>query len=169
MPDLLKKTLAELGPAVTRVGLGGEGVLRTQHREAEATAVIEAALAEGIGYFDCAPAYAGSQGYYGLVWGEHPDQRADIFQASKSAGRTSPEAKADLENTLATMNLDHLDLWQIHDLRTKDEFEVISGPGGALEAFVQAKDQGLIRFIGVTGHHDPRLLTKAVLEWPVDA
>jgi len=169
MADLLRNTLANLGTASPRVGLGGEGVLRTFGREAEATAVIQTALAEGIGYFDCAAAYAGSQGYYGLVWGERPDQRAKIFQASKSAGRTATEARADLANTLATMNLDHLDLWQIHDLRTREEFEVIAGPGGALEAFVRAKDQGLIRFIGVTGHHDPGLLTRAVREWPVDA
>jgi aryl-alcohol dehydrogenase-like predicted oxidoreductase len=167
--DLFTKNFGRSGPAVTRVGLGGEGVLRTFGREAEAKAVIESALAEGITYFDCAAAYAGSQGYYGLVWGERPDQRARVFQASKSAGRMAAEARADLENTLAVMRLDHLDLWQIHDLRTEADFETISGPGGALEFFVRARDKGLVRHIGVTGHHDPRLLTRAVREWPLDA
>ncbi len=169
MADLITKNFGRTGPAVTRVGLGGEGVLRTFGREAEAMAVIETALAEGITYFDCAPAYAGSQGYYGLVWGGRPEQRAGAFQASKSAGRTAAEARADLEHTLATMHLDHLDLWQIHDLRTEADFEAISGPGGALEAFVKARDQGLIKYIGVTGHDDPGLLTRAVRQWPVDA
>jgi aryl-alcohol dehydrogenase-like predicted oxidoreductase len=169
MSDLITKNFGPDGPVVTRVGLGGEGVLRTYGRQLEATAVIETAWAEGITYFDCAPAYAGSQGYYGRVWGEHPQKRARIFQASKSAERTAAGARQDLENTLATMKIDHLDLWQIHDLRTEEDFNLISGPGGALEAFVKAKDLGLVRFIGVTGHHDPDLLTRAVHEWPVDA
>jgi len=62
-----------------------------------------------------------------------------------------------------------LDLWQIHDVRTMEELEVIAGPGGALEAFLEAKEMGKTRYIGVTGHHDPDVLTTAVLEWTVDA
>ncbi|MBU0987949.1 MAG: aldo/keto reductase, partial [Proteobacteria bacterium] len=62
-----------------------------------------------------------------------------------------------------------LDLWQIHDIRTENDLKTISGPGGALEAFVAAKASGKVRFIGVTGHHDPEILTRAVQEWPVDA
>jgi predicted aldo/keto reductase-like oxidoreductase len=60
-------------------------------------------------------------------------------------------------------------LWQIHDVRTEDELQQIAGPGGALEAFLEARVGGKVRFIGVTGHHDPRILTKAISEWPVDA
>jgi len=114
-------------------------------------------------------AYAGSQGYYGGVWRERPQERAGIFQTSKSAQRTRDGAWAELQDTLRTMATDHLDLWQIHDLREPDEFDAIAGPGGALEAFVRAKEMGLVRHIGVTGHHDPRLLTRAVLSWPLDA
>ncbi|MCB2191998.1 MAG: aldo/keto reductase [Deltaproteobacteria bacterium] len=154
---------------VTRVGLGGEGVLRTNGRDPEAWAVISEALDQGITYYDSAVAYAGSQGYYGGIWREHPQERSQVFQTSKSAQRTSEGAWAELRQSLATMATDHLDLWQIHDLREPDEFEAIAGPGGALEAFVQAKEQGLVRHIGVTGHHDPQLLTRAVLSWPVDA
>jgi aryl-alcohol dehydrogenase-like predicted oxidoreductase len=154
---------------VTSVGLGGEGVLRTTGRETEARAVIEEALNLGIGYYDSAVAYAGSQGYYGQVWRGKPQERDRIFQTSKSAQRTREGAWAELQQSLGTMGVDHLDLWQIHDLREESEFEKIAGPGGALEAFVRAKEQGLARHIGVTGHHDPHLLTRAVLSWPVDA
>jgi len=157
------------GRMVTRVGLGGEGVLRTHGRSQEARAVIKAALAQGIGYFDTAPAYAGSQGYLGSVWKEGGVERSAIFQTSKSPGRTRAEAKADLERSLQTLGLDYLDLWQIHDLRTEEEFETIAGPGGALEAFVEARERGLARAIGVTGHHDPEVLTRAVEEWPLDS
>jgi aryl-alcohol dehydrogenase-like predicted oxidoreductase len=163
------RLFGKTGPAVTRVGLGGEGVLRTFGREAEAQAVIEEAMHQGITYFDSAQAYAGSEGYYGRFWKENADVRSRIFQTSKSASRTKAGAKADLAQTLRTMNLDRLDLWQIHDVRTRRDIEEIERTGGALEAFVEARDAGLVGTVGVTGHHDPRILRHAVENWPVDA
>jgi aryl-alcohol dehydrogenase-like predicted oxidoreductase len=151
------------------VGLGGEGVLRTYGREAEANAVIEQAAAQGIAYFDSAQAYAGSQGYYGSFWRRNQSLRQEIFQTSKSAARSFLGAKADIADSLEVMGLEKLDLWQIHDVRTSQDIEEIEGPEGALQAFVQARDAGLVRFIGVTGHHDPKILEHAVKNWPVDA
>jgi aryl-alcohol dehydrogenase-like predicted oxidoreductase len=157
------------GPPVTQVGLGGEGVLRTHGREQEAKAVIEEAAAQGITYFDSAQAYAGSQGYYGNFWRSHAQQRFSIFQTSKSAARDYRGARADLAESLEIMGLESLDLWQIHDVRTRQDIDEIEGPGGALRAFVEAKDAGLVRFLGVTGHHAPKILEHAVKNWPVDA
>ncbi|NYT02755.1 MAG: aldo/keto reductase [Methanosarcinales archaeon] len=162
-------TFGRTGREVTRVGLGGEGVLRTFGREEEALAVIGESVAQGIGYFDSARVYAGSEGYYGLFWPEHPSQRAGAFQASKSASRDRSGALADLETTLSMMGLDHLDLWQIHDLRTWQDVREVEAPGGALEAFLEAREQGLTRHIGVTGHHDPAVLTHAVQSWDLDS
>jgi aryl-alcohol dehydrogenase-like predicted oxidoreductase len=157
------------GPEVTAVGLGGEGILRTYGKTEAARAVIREALEQGITYFDSAQAYAGSQQYYGTIWSQHPELRNGIFQASKSASRYREAAVTDLEDTLAKMGIDHLDLWQIHDVRSDRDLEIISGPGGALEAFLEAKASGKVRFIGVTGHQDPVILAKAVEEWPVDS
>ena len=163
------RLFGKTGPDVTQVGLGGEGVLRTYGHEPEAKAVIEEAAAQGIAYFDSAAAYAGSQGYYGEFWSLHRELRTHIFQTSKSAARDKEGAKIDLEGTLRTMGLKRLDLWQIHDIRTREDIEEIEAPGGALEAFVEAKDAGRVRFIGVTGHHAPRILEYAVKNWPVDS
>ncbi|QTA92026.1 aldo/keto reductase [Desulfonema magnum] len=157
------------GRTVTRVGLGGEGVLRTHGRKQDARAVIRTALEQGITYFDSARVYADSELYYGSVWGEIPETRAGIFQASKSASRDKKGALADLEQTFQRMKTSYLDLWQIHDVRTDEDLKAISDTGGALEAFLEAKSSGKVRFIGVTGHHDPRILTRAVKEWPVDS
>jgi len=168
-PSLETRPFGRTGVDVTCVGLGGEGVLRTCGRDDEARAVIRDALASGISYFDSAMAYAGSQGYYGSVWKRDPGLRARIFQASKSASRDRRTALADLEQTLETMGIETLDLWQIHDVRTHDEIDRIAGPGGALEAFIEAKAAGKVRFIGVTGHHGPHVLSRAVKDWPVDA
>lgn len=162
-------SFGQTGRQVTRVGLGGEGILRTHMHTLQAREVIYEAIDEGITYFDSAQAYAGSEGYYGTVWSESPKLRSQVFQASKSASRSRAGAVEDLENTLAHMGIDYLDLWQIHDVRTEEELETIAGPGGALEAFLEAKASGTVRSIGVTGHHDPRILTKAVEAWPVDS
>jgi aryl-alcohol dehydrogenase-like predicted oxidoreductase len=135
----------------------------------QAREVIYGAIAEGISYFDSAQAYAGSEGYYGTVWKESPQVRTRVFQASKSASRSKTGAIADLENTLANMNTDYLDLWQIHDVRTEEELQTIAGAGGALEAFLEARSSGRVRSVGVTGHHDPKVLTRAVEAWPVDS
>jgi aryl-alcohol dehydrogenase-like predicted oxidoreductase len=169
LSDISLKAFGRTGRDLTVVGLGGEGVLRTHGRDAEATAVIEEAISQGITYFDCARVYAGSEDYYGSVWRSRPDARARVFQASKSASRSRDEALADLDRTLHRLGVDHLDLWQIHDVRTEEDLALISGPGGALEAFLEAKAAGRVRFIGVTGHHDPAILSRAVGDWPVDA
>lgn len=157
------------GRRVTRVGLGGEGVLRTYGRASEAQQVIRAAVTQGITYFDSARVYADSEVYYGSVWQHDPDARAAVFQTSKSASRDKEGARADLEQSLRRLHTNHLDLWQIHDVRTEEDLLAISRPAGALEAFVEAKQAGRVKYIGVTGHHDPYILTKAVREWPVDA
>ncbi len=154
---------------VTCVGLGGEGVLRTYGRVNEAEKVISETISQKITYFDCARVYADSERYYGAVWGKNPQLRKSIFQASKSASRDRSGALKDLGETLERLQTSYLDLWQIHDVRTQEDIRMISGPGGALEAFLEAKDSGKVKAIGVTGHHDPRILTQAVLEWPVDS
>ena len=154
---------------VTRTGLGGEGVLRTHGRKLEARKVINEAIAQGINYFDSARVYADSELYYGHIWKKQPELRSKVFQASKSPSRDKTSAAVDLQQSLERLQTDYLDLWQIHDIRTPQDIASISGPGGALEAFVEAKAAGRVRFIGVTGHHDPRILTRAVREWPVDA
>ncbi|MCJ7443189.1 MAG: aldo/keto reductase [Methanotrichaceae archaeon] len=167
--ELSKEVFGKNGPLVTRVGLGGEGVLRTFNRINNAMNVIEKAAVEGINYFDSAKAYAGSESYYGKFWSKHSTLRSNIFQTSKSASRDKEGAYRDLANTLDTMNLDYLDLWQIHDVRTWDDVKRIEEPSGALEAFSNAKDTGIARFIGVTGHYDPRTLKYCVSNWPIDA
>ena len=163
------RTFGKTGRQVSMVGLGGEGILRTHGQEPEAHAVIAEAIEQGLSYYDCARAYAGSERYYGAVWGARPEAREQVFQASKSAQRSKASALADLQQTLTNMHIEHLDLWQIHDVRTVDDLREIAGPDGALQAFLAAKAAGKTRFVGVTGHHDPQILTQTVKDWPVDA
>ncbi len=153
------RPLGRTGYEATLLGLGGEGVLRTFGQEEEAQAVIAAALEAGINYFETARAYSGSEEYLGRGLKGHRDR---IFLTSKSHGRTYKEAMAHLSITLKNLGTDHLDLWQVHDVRTLAEVEALGAPGGALEAFREAREKGWVRFVGVTGHHDPEVLRRAL-------
>ncbi len=154
-----KRRLGKTNVNVTILGLGGEGVLRTYDREKDAYDLINRAIDLGINYFDSAKAYAGCESYHGKALGE---RRKDIFLAGKSHARDKKGALAHLHDTLKTIKTDHLDLWQMHDIRTGEDIKEVSARGGALEAFREAKEKGLVRFIGVTGHEDPWILRRCI-------
>jgi aryl-alcohol dehydrogenase-like predicted oxidoreductase len=154
-----KRPLGKTGVNVTLLGLGGEGVLRTFGYDDEAYALINRALDLGINYFESARAYSGSETYYGKAL---RDRRKEIFLTSKSHARDRKGALEHLQETLRNMKTDHLDLWQVHDVRTDNDIKEIFGPRGAIEAFAEAKQKGLTRFIGVTGHHAPEILKKCI-------
>jgi predicted aldo/keto reductase-like oxidoreductase len=149
------RPLGKTGREVGILGLGGEGVLRTYGYEPEARELIARALDMGITYMESARAYLGSESYYGKALGE---RRSEVFLASKSHAREAKEAREHLETTLGSMRTDYLDLWQLHDMRSMEEVDRVLAPGGALEAFAEARRQGLVRFVGVTGHHDPAVV-----------
>jgi aryl-alcohol dehydrogenase-like predicted oxidoreductase len=159
------RILGRTGQKVTLLGLGGEGVLRTFGQDKDATALINRALDLGLTYCESARAYSGSEAYYGKALKE---RRKEIFLTSKSHSRDKRGALAHLHETLTNMKTDHLDLWQVHDVREEEDIAGIFGPGGAIEAFAQAKEQGKTRFIGVTGHHDPSIIRKCIGQFDFD-
>jgi aryl-alcohol dehydrogenase-like predicted oxidoreductase len=163
--DIPTRKLGRTGAEVTILGLGGEGILRSSGFDREAYALINRALDLGIAYCESARAYDGSESYYGKALRE---RRREIFLTSKSHARDKAGALAHLHETLRNMKTDHLDLWQVHDVRTGEDIEAIFGPGGAIEAFVEAKEKGLVRFIGVTGHHDPSIIRACIERFPFD-
>ena len=169
MSPLQTRPFGKDGPAVTLVGLGGEGVLRSHGKNARARPVIEEAASQGITYFDSARAYDESERYLGRFWEERPELRPRVFQTSKTARRDYAGAWADLETSLKNLHTGYLDLWQIHDLRNEEDLKAVEGPSGALDAFREARRQGKARHIGVTGHEDPAILTHAVENWPLDS
>jgi aryl-alcohol dehydrogenase-like predicted oxidoreductase len=160
-----KRVLGRTGREVTILGLGGEGVLRSFGRDREAYALINRALDLGISYCESARAYSGSESYYGKALKE---RRRDIFLTSKSHARDRKGALAHLHETLANMQTDHLDLWQVHDVREEEELAEIFGPRGAIEAFSEAKQLGKTRFIGVTGHHHPSIIRTCIERFDFD-
>jgi len=163
------RTLGGTGAQVLPVSLGGEGILRTTGRARQAVPVILEALRLGVRYCDTAPAYQQSQDYYGEAFrAAGTGSRERVLLASKCHERTRDRALGLLDDSLRRLGTDHLDTWQMHDLRTMDELDVLTSKGGALQAALEAKADGRIRFIGVTGHHAPEVLLEAMRRFAFD-
>jgi len=164
--NLPTSTFGSAGPSITRLGLGGEGILRTFGREREARDVIDAALSGGITYCESARAYAGSEMYYGKALGS---RREGIFLATKAHDRTRAGALAMLEASLRALGTGHIDLWQVHDVREAAELSAMEDDDGVYAACLEARARGLVRFVGVTGHHDPTVLREALERFAFDS
>ena len=115
----------------------------------EADPVLDLLIRYGINHIDTAAGYGESEKRLG-PWMKH--HRGDFFLATKTGDRDYKPAKESLHRSLDRLQTDHVDLLQLHSLGHPDEWERAMGPGGALEAAVEAREQGLTRFIGVTGH-----------------
>jgi aryl-alcohol dehydrogenase-like predicted oxidoreductase len=118
-------------------------------KPARAEAVLEMLLAYGVNHIDTAAAYGASELRVAPWLRQHPGV---FFLATKTRERTGAGAREGLERSLERLGVDRVDLLQLHNLVEPEEWEVAMAPGGALEAAVAARDEGLVRFIGVTGH-----------------
>ncbi len=135
------------GHASTRVIFGAAAL--GAMRQEKADQVLETLLAAGINHIDTAASYGDSELRVGPWMARH---RAGFFLATKTGDRTDAGARDSLHRSLERLRTDHIDLIQLHNLVDEAEWETALGPGGALEALVEARAQGLVRFIGVTGH-----------------
>jgi len=117
--------------------------------QGEADRALELLLRYGVNHIDTAARYGDSELRIGPWMARH---RNDFFLATKTGSRTGKEAREDLQRSLERLRVDHVDLIQLHSLGHPDDWDRAMGPDGALEALVRAKEEGLTRFIGVTGH-----------------
>ena len=117
--------------------------------QANAAGILELLLEYGINHIDTAPMYGNSEKCIGSWMKQHRD---DFFIATKSRSRTYEGAWKNLRRSLDQLRVDYVDLWQMHGLTNPAGWEKAMGSGGALEAFIEARDKGLVRFLGVTGH-----------------
>ena len=135
------------GHRSTRV-IFGAAALGTM-RQDRADALLDILLEFGINHIDTAASYGESELRIAPWMAQHRDK---FFLATKTGDRSGPAARASLERSLQRLGVDHVDLIQLHNLVEEDEWTTAHSPGGAVEALVQARDEGLTRFIGVTGH-----------------
>ena len=133
---------------LSSVALFGSAGLKASS-QAEADRVLEVLLEYGVNHIDTAPRYGDAELRIGPWMAEH---RKDFFLATKTGQRTYAGARDEFQRSLERLRVDSVDLIQLHALYHPDEWDVAMGEGGALEYVVEAREQGLARFIGVTGH-----------------
>jgi aryl-alcohol dehydrogenase-like predicted oxidoreductase len=160
-----KRTLGKTGLSVAQIGLGGESSLSNEDTYDESIQIIRTARELGINYFDTAPGYAPSEKRLGdALVGE----RNNIVLASKTDNRTYSGSMRLLEQSLKNLKTDHLDIWQLHHVDHKDEVEQMFGKNGALKALQEAKERGMVRYVGITGHYDPEPILEALRRFEFD-
>ncbi|MCL2394124.1 MAG: aldo/keto reductase [Acidimicrobiaceae bacterium] len=154
------------GHQSSRVLFGAAGIGRASQDEADA--VLQILLEFGVNHIDTAAAYGDSELRIAPWMVQH---RADFFLATKTGDRTGPEARASLERSLQRLGVDQVDLIQLHNLVEEDEWATAHGPGGAVEALAKAREEGLVRFIGVTGHglRIPRMHLRSLERFDFDS
>jgi hypothetical protein len=161
------RPLGQTGHQVCQFSLGGQGLLEIPGHTDEAVAIINRAIDLGVNYCDSAWWYGNgsSEKYYGEAL---KTRRKDIYLATKSGERTYDGAMRQLDESLKRLQTDHLDCWQMHNVRTQQDVDGIFADNGALKAFQKARDEKITRFIGVTGHRNPFMLKACVDRFPFD-
>ena len=159
--------LGRTGYRVGILSLGGQATLEIPGKEAESEAIINRAIDLGVNYLDSAAGYGKgtSEKNIGRVL---KTRRKEVWVTSKTADRTYDGSMRLLDSTLSNMQTDHLDLWQIHNLQTREQLEQIFAPNGAVKALQRAREQGMANFLGVTGHYEPNVLADAIKRFPFD-
>ena len=142
-----KLTFGRTGHLSTRALFGAAALGKVTQAEADQTLAV--LLKYGINHIDTAASYGDSELRIGPWMAKH---RGDFFLATKTGERTYDKAKAQIHESLVRLKVDQVDLIQLHNLVDAEEWEVAMGPDGALKAAIEARDEGLVRFIGVTGH-----------------
>ncbi|WP_319422571.1 aldo/keto reductase [Pleurocapsa sp. FMAR1] len=164
MPE---RVLGKTQSSLPVLGLGGAGQtpISYEGREVEAIALIEKALELGIIYYDTAASYGPSEERFGKVL---PTYRDRIYLNSKTAARDYDGAWRELEQSLKRLQTDYLDSWQLHHVSFIDELDTIFSENGAIKAVEEAKEQGLIKFSGITGHHEPEIIAEGLRRYDFD-
>jgi predicted aldo/keto reductase-like oxidoreductase len=167
-PDPLpSRPLGQTGQNVPLFSLGGQGLLEIPGHTDEAVAIVNRAIDLGVTYLDTSWWYGNgsSETYYGQVM---KTRRKEVYLATKSDQRTYDGAMRQLDESLKRLQTDHIDCWQMHNVRTQADVDKIFAPDGALKAFQKARDEKITRFIGITGHRNPFVLKDSIERFQFD-
>ncbi len=163
------RNLGKTGYRVGIFSLGGQATIEKPGKEDEAVAIVNRAIDLGVNYIDTAARYGGndqwSQKYIGKVI-KH--RREEVFLTTKTHERTYDGSMALLESSLKQLNTDHLDLWQLHNISRTEQLDQIFAKDGAIHALEKARSEGVVRFLGITGHADPFVLADGLKRYGFD-
>jgi len=155
--EIPRRTLGRTGERVSAIGLGGWHIGRPELPEAEGIRIIRAAVDAGINFLDNSWDYNDGQSEIRMGKALRDGYRERVFLMTKIDGQTRKAAAEQIEECLHRLQTDVIDLLQFHEIIRMEDPERIFAPGGALEAAVEAKEAGRIRYIGFTGHKSPTI------------
>lgn len=151
------------GENLSLIAMGGIVVMGAEQPAADR--VVREAVDRGVNYFDVAPSYGDAEDHFGPALVGLRDR---VFLACKTGHRTKTEAAAELRASLKRLRTDRFDLYQLHALTSVEDVETALGPGGAMEAFTEARDAGLVRYLGFSAH-SPEAALLAMDRFPFDS
>lgn len=158
-----KRMLGNTGLMVSALTFGGivstddgyDGTLPTGDGQERSDMYVEYAVKNGVNYFDVAPKYGNAQGRLGRSLMPY---RKDIYLACKTLFRTAEDAQGDLENSLRLLHTDYFDVYQMHCLTTVEQVEAAFSKGGCMDVMLRAKEEGIVRHLGITCHTEEATL-----------
>ncbi|TFH20860.1 MAG: aldo/keto reductase [Bacteroidia bacterium] len=142
-----KRSLGKTGEKLSMIGFGG--IVVNKATTEQAAVRVKEAIDYGINYFDVAPSYGNAEEMLGPALEPY---RKDVFLACKTTERKREGARLELEQSLKYLRTDHFDLYQLHAVTTLEDVDSIFGKGGAMETFVEAREEGKVRYLGFSAH-----------------
>ena len=158
-----RRPYGSTGEELSIVGFGGIAVMNLPQSEADDA--VAWAVERGVNYFDVAPSYGDAQDRLGPALRPYRDR---CFLACKTGQRDAVGAREELENSLRVLQTDHFDLYQHHGFTKPEEVEQVFAPGGAMETFLKAREEGKVRFLGFSAH-DEGAAIMALERFPFDS
>jgi aryl-alcohol dehydrogenase-like predicted oxidoreductase len=162
------RTFGKTGESFPILSFGAQRIVDEEGcSEDQAIAILNAALDRGIRYFDTAWIYSRGQSEE-RVGKVAKHRRREMWIATKTWDVTRDGARRQLEDSLVRLQTDHVDEWRLHNVWGFDRLDQMTGKDGALEALVQAREEGLVRYLSISGHTDPQIQIEALRRFPFD-
>ena len=176
--EMPKRPLGNTGEMVSIYSLGGQATLEQLNMKDELVEIINRAIDLGINYID-------TSAYYGMDGDNYTSytlrgtsernigevmktRRDEVFLATKTLARGYNQALSDLEKSLTNLQTDRIDLWQMHSITPWDNLDLFFADGGCIEAFEKAKSEGMVKYLGISGHEHPTPMKTLINRYPFD-
>jgi aryl-alcohol dehydrogenase-like predicted oxidoreductase len=164
-----KRAFGKTGASFPILSFGAQRIVDDHGcSEEEAIAIVRRAIDEGVTYFDTAPVYSDGQSEERLGKALQ-GRRSEVWIATKTVDRTRDGSWRSLEGSLKRLGTDHVEEWRLHDVRTMEQLDRCFAKDGALQALIEAKEQGVIRHLSISGHTNPQVQLAAIERFPFDS
>jgi predicted aldo/keto reductase-like oxidoreductase len=161
------RSFGQTGYKIGILSLGGQATLEKEGTEDESERIINRAIDLGVNYIDTAASYGGGQSQIN-IGRVMKTRRSEVWLSTKTHDRTYDGSMRLLEESLKSLQTDHIDTWQLHNVKTKEQLEKIFAGDGAIKALEKAKSEGVVRYLGITGHFEPLILHEAISRYYFD-